>query len=65
MNVQDCKGHFASTHLIVSVYRVPQMQGVGRAGVLLYVKCPTTPQMRCAVNAYKQAVKAVDIIIGK
>jgi hypothetical protein len=31
---------------------VPQMQGVGRADVLLYFKCPTTQQMRCAVNAY-------------
>ena len=29
------------------------MQGVGRADVLLYFKCPTTKQMRCPVNAYK------------
>ena len=28
------------------------MQGVGRADVLLYFKCPTTKQMRCPVNAY-------------
>ena len=28
------------------------MQGVGRADVLLYFKCPTTRQMRCPVNAY-------------
>jgi len=46
----------ASNHLIVSVYRVPQMQGVGRADVLSYFKCPTTKQMRCAVNAYKNFV---------
>jgi hypothetical protein len=39
--------------LIVSVYRVLQMQGVGRADVLLYFKCPTTKQMLCPVNAYK------------
>ena len=31
----------------VSVHRVPQVQGVGRAGVFLYVKCPTTLPMRC------------------
>ena len=30
----------------VSVHRVPQLQGVGRAGVLVYVKCPTTQPMR-------------------
>jgi two-component system NtrC family response regulator len=29
------------------------MQGVGRADVLLYFKCPTTKQMRCPVKAYK------------
>ena len=50
---QDCKVRWASNHLIVSVYRVPQMQGVGHAGVLLYFKCPTTKQMRCPVNAYQ------------
>jgi len=42
----------ASKHLIVSVYRVAQMQGVGSADVLLYFKCPTTKQMRCPENAY-------------
>ena len=45
-------------HLIVSVYRVPQMQGVGRADVLLYFKCPTTKQMRCPVNAYRNFTPA-------
>jgi hypothetical protein len=49
---QGCKVRCASNQLIVSVYRVPQMQGVGRAGVLLYFKCPTTKRMRCPVNAY-------------
>ncbi len=49
---QGCRVRCASNHLIVSVYRVPQMQGVGRADVLLYFKCPTTKQMRCPVNAY-------------
>ncbi len=43
--------------MIVSVYRVPQMQGVGRADVLLYFKCPPTKQMRCAVNAYDKMNK--------
>jgi len=38
--------------LIVSVYRVPQMQGVGHADVILYFKCPTTKQMRYPVKAY-------------
>ena len=32
------------------------MQGVGHADVLLYFKYPTTKQMRCPVNAYKNAV---------
>ncbi len=50
---QGCKVRCASNHLIVSVYRVPQMQGVGCADVLLYFKCPTTKQMRCPVNAYQ------------
>ena len=36
---QGCTVRCASNHLIVSVYKVPQMQGVGRAGVLLYFKC--------------------------
>jgi len=31
--------------LTVSVYRVPQMQGVGRTDDFLYFKCPTTKQM--------------------
>ena len=43
----------ASNHLIVSVHRVPHMQGVGCADDLLYFKCPTTKQMRCPVNAYQ------------
>ena len=42
----------ASNQLIVSVYRVLQMQGVGCADVLLYFKSPTTKQMLCPVNAY-------------
>jgi hypothetical protein len=52
---------------IFSVYRVPQMQGVGRADVLLYFKCPTTKQMRCPVNAYDFFVNptAWDEDIGK
>ena len=50
--IQGCKVRFASNHLIVSGYRVPQMQGVGGADVLLYFKCPTTKQMRYPVNAY-------------
>jgi len=41
---------------MVSVYRVPQMQGVGCADVLLYFKCPTTMQMRCPVNAYEDFI---------
>ena len=49
---QGCKVRCASNHQIVGVYRLPQMQGVGRADVLLYFKCPTTKQMRCPVNAY-------------
>jgi len=49
---QVCKVRCPSNHLIVSVYRVPQMRGVGRADVLLHFKCPTTKQMRCPVNAY-------------
>ena len=53
---QGCKVRCASNHLIVSVYRVPQMQGVGCADVLLYFKRPTTKQMRCPVNAYGQIV---------
>jgi LysR family transcriptional regulator, transcriptional activator of the cysJI operon len=28
------------------------MQGTGYAAVLLYFKCPVTPQVRCPVNAY-------------
>ncbi len=35
----------ASDRRIVSVYRVPQMQCVGRADVLLYFKCPV--KSRC------------------
>jgi len=53
---KGCKVRCASNHLIVSVCRVPQMQGVGRADVLLYFKCPTTRQMRCPVNAYRSRV---------
>ena len=45
--------------LIVSVYRVPQMQGVGCADVLLYFKGPTTKQMRFPVNAYPTFIIAV------
>jgi hypothetical protein len=37
--VQGCKVRCAKNHLIVSVYRAPQMQGFGRADVLLYFKC--------------------------
>jgi hypothetical protein len=44
--------------LILSVYRVPQMQGVGHAEALLYFKCPTTKQMRCPVNAYEKSSPA-------
>jgi hypothetical protein len=44
-----------------TVYRVPQMQGVGCADVLLYFTCPTTKQMRCPVNAYD---RFIDTIIG-
>jgi hypothetical protein len=54
---QGCKVRCASNHLIVNVYRVPQMQGVGRADVLLYFKCPTTKQMRCPLNAYKISIE--------
>ena len=36
---QGCKVRCASNHLVVSVYRVTQMQGVGRADDLLYFKC--------------------------
>jgi len=39
--------------LIVSVYKVPQMRGTGRADVLLFFKCPTTKQMWCPVTAYE------------
>jgi len=53
---QGCKVRRASDHLIVSVYRVPQMQGVGCADVLLYFKCSTTQQMPCSVNAYQTTV---------
>ena len=53
---QGCKVRCASNHLIVSVYRVLQMQDVGRADVLLYFKCPTTKQMRCPVNAYSSCI---------
>ena len=49
---QVFKFRYASNQMFVSVYRVPQMQGVGHADVLSYFKCPTTKQMRCAVNAY-------------
>ena len=34
------------------------MQGVGRADVLLYFKCPTTKQIRCPVNAYVSFCRA-------
>jgi hypothetical protein len=33
------------------------MQGVGRADVLLYFKCPTTKQMQCPVNVYRISVQ--------
>ena len=33
------KSDALQTKLVVSVYRVPQMQGVGRADDLLYFKC--------------------------
>jgi membrane protein insertase Oxa1/YidC/SpoIIIJ len=33
------------------------MQGVGRADVLFYFKCPTTKQMRCSVNPYQNLIK--------
>jgi hypothetical protein len=36
---QGGEARCASNHLIVGIYRVPQMQGVGRADVLLYFKC--------------------------
>ena len=36
---QGCNVQCATSHLIVSVYRVPQMQGVGRADDLLYFMC--------------------------
>ncbi|MEN8690781.1 MAG: hypothetical protein AB1Z20_11815, partial [Desulfobacterales bacterium] len=36
------------------------MQGVGRADVLLYFKCPTTMQMLCPVNAYDGFVEKGD-----
>jgi hypothetical protein len=49
---QGCKVRCASNHLIVGVYSVVMLQGVWRADVLLYFKCPTTKQMRCPVNAY-------------
>jgi len=52
----------ASNHLFVSVYRVPQMQGVGDADLLLYFKCPTKKQMRCPVNAYGSCMKRKDLI---
>jgi hypothetical protein len=42
---------------MVSVHRVPQMQGVGYADVLLYFKCPTIKQMRYPVNAYESLAK--------
>ena len=40
---------YASDHLIVSVYRVPQTQGLGNADDLLYFKCPKkkTDAMSC------------------
>ena len=57
-----CSVRCASNHLIISVYRVPprlnrlrisrgrQVQGVGRAGVHSYFKCPTARQMRSSGN---------------
>jgi hypothetical protein len=56
---QFCKVRCASNHLIVSVYLVTQVQGVGRADDLSYFKCPTTKQMRFHVNAYRQSGDAV------
>jgi hypothetical protein len=50
---------------MVSVYRVPQMQGVGCADVLLYFKCPTTMQMRYPVNAYQISDSPVQTKGGK
>jgi hypothetical protein len=50
---QGCKVRCTLNHLMVSVYWVPQMQGVGRADDLLYFKSPTTTQMRCPANAYE------------
>jgi len=35
------------------------MQGVGRADVLLYFKCPTIKQMRCPVNTYENLKTAL------
>ena len=61
---QGCKVRCASNHLIVSGYKVPQVQGVGRADVLLYFKCPATKQMRCPVNAYKKQVRNSGLIRG-
>ena len=60
---QGCNVRCASSHIVVSIYRVTQMQGVGRADVLLYFKCPTTKQMRCPVNAYHVFNTLSDIII--
>ena len=42
--------------MVVRFYRVSQMEGVGRADLLLYFKCPTAKQMRCPVNAYKNSM---------
>jgi len=53
---QGCKVRCNSSNQKVSVCSVPQVQGVGRADVLLYFKCPTTKQMRCPVNAYYEGV---------
>ena len=39
-------------NLIISVYRVPQMQGVECTDDLLYFKCLITKQMRCPMNPY-------------
>jgi hypothetical protein len=56
---QGCKVRCASNHLIVSVYRVLQMQGVGRADVLSYFKCladavpsERLPSFRLRVSGY-------------
>ena len=41
---------------MMSVYRVPQMQGVGPADDLLEFKRPATKPRRCHVNAYEKSI---------